>query len=625
MKKKIMVLFLVFAMSISTIVFARNFSYAESAASSLKSLGLFKGVSANDFGLEREPTRVEALVMLIRMLGKEQEALGKEWRHPFSDVPAWADRYVGYAYQNNLTNGVSTNEFGSGNASASTYLTFVLRALGYSDANSKDFSWKDPFTLSKSVGLLTTEVDTVTFLRADVAIVSYNSLAVKMKGKSTTLADKLISDDVFTRQQYNKNYKISSNSDGDSELEMTSEDISKKCASAVFKVTTYAFNGKLSGTGSGFFVSSDGLAITNCHVVANSLKIEVKTVDGKVYDDVKIVAYDSTNDLALLKIDEGRNFNYLEYGDSSKLVQGQKVYAIGSPLGLENTLSQGIISNTNRVDGTSTFIQISVPIDHGSSGGALIDTNGKVVGVTAAGYESTGNLNLAIPINIAKKLKKETNKGYTIYSTKTYPGLTSVIDFGAFTNVNLISSSVTALGSVEYYYDFFDFQAIDGLEEAMVYAYAVTSYVEALENNGFVCVEYNNDGFSGTYCNYTTKEIIVTSISSETQRIIISALHIPDTYLNFSEIPDFGKFTGLSGTQTEGSNGSTIYTYRWSSAYTSDGIIEETAMYVNICRYIFKFEIAYGEGNAVILSKDNSSVGVLVDNNYVMVVLASGN
>ncbi len=183
---------------------SRDFADELAVAEQLKSLGLFKGVSDTDFALEREPSRVEALVMLIRLLGKESEATATSAEHPFTDVADWADKYVAYAYSEGLTNGISASQFGNSNAQASTYLTFVLRALGYSDTNGEDFTWNDPFTLAKEVGILTDDVDTETFLRADVVLVSKNALAAKLKNSDTTLAQKLISEGVFTKDAYNK-------------------------------------------------------------------------------------------------------------------------------------------------------------------------------------------------------------------------------------------------------------------------------------------------------------------------------------------------------------------------------------------------------------------------------------
>lgn len=185
----------------------RDTSFEESLAADLKALGLFQGVSATSFELNRAPTRIEALVMLIRVLGKEADALSGTWTHPFIDVPKWADNYVGYAYENGLTNGSSQTEFGTGNATAATYLTFVLRALGYSDTNGEDFTWDDPFLLAQSIGILPSSVDTACFWRADIVSVSYAALPVCLKGSNQTLAQLLISANAFTQEAYSKHYE----------------------------------------------------------------------------------------------------------------------------------------------------------------------------------------------------------------------------------------------------------------------------------------------------------------------------------------------------------------------------------------------------------------------------------
>ena len=111
-------------------------------ADALYKLDLFRGT---DYGYElpRPATRVESLVMLIRLLGEENAALGyKGARHPFSDVPAWAEKYVSYAYSKKYTNGMSASRFGSTDyVKKEQYLTFVLRALGYDDKTGGDFTW----------------------------------------------------------------------------------------------------------------------------------------------------------------------------------------------------------------------------------------------------------------------------------------------------------------------------------------------------------------------------------------------------------------------------------------------------------------------------------------------------
>lgn len=180
----------------------------EVLAKDLKTLGLFKGVSDTDFALERKPTRTEALVMLIRVLGQEQTALNGTWEHPFTDVADWADSYVGYAYTNGLTNGISETEFGSNNIAPDyMYLTFVLRALGYSDADG-DFVWNDPYALASDSGILPKEHHRENFLRGDVVNISYAALNALIKDSQKTLADTLIEKKVFTEETFSAVYRL---------------------------------------------------------------------------------------------------------------------------------------------------------------------------------------------------------------------------------------------------------------------------------------------------------------------------------------------------------------------------------------------------------------------------------
>ncbi|MPM14812.1 hypothetical protein SDC9_61176 [bioreactor metagenome] len=201
--KGILPLILALTLSLTMLLpaYAADSGEAATKAAALKQLGLFQGVSDTDFALDRAPTRTEALVMLIRAMGKESEALGGSWSHPFTDVPSWADKYVGYGYEKGLTKGVSAAEFGTGNADSDMYLTFMLRALGYDDSKG-DFKWDAPDTLAKAVGILPDSVDTSNFLRADVAIVSWAALEADLKTGMQRLAKKLIAENVFTGDTY---------------------------------------------------------------------------------------------------------------------------------------------------------------------------------------------------------------------------------------------------------------------------------------------------------------------------------------------------------------------------------------------------------------------------------------
>ncbi len=627
-KNKLFVVILSIFLLFVPAAYARDFSNEESLASNLKALGLFKGVSETSFDLERQPTRVEALVMLIRTLGKEQEALNGKWSHPFIDVPDWANQYVGYAYENKLTNGISETEFGTSNANASMYLTFVLRALGYSDTNGQDFLWSDPYSLSKKVGILPDKVDTNNFLRADVVLVSYYSLQSNLKNSDITLATKLINANVFTQKQfdlfYQKNMQATDiNQDySDNSSVLSSKQISDKCSSAVFNVSIYALNGQLAGNGSGFFISRDGWAITNYHVAANSSFLVVKTTDNKIYDKVQIVDYDKTNDLALIKVD-GNNFNFLEIDSTSNIVQGQTVYAIGSPLGLENTMSQGIISNVNRQLDNTTYIQISVPIAPGSSGGALINEYGKVIGVTSAGFvNSTGDLNLAIPIKNIEKLEKNLNNDYTLWMDKYYPGFSNAYDFGYFTGVKLVDASETSTGYV-FYYDAFDFHDNFGIGASTYFANAINIYQQALLMSGFEYYENHNydDGFSGIYSNFSTSENVILILDLENEVITIMPSHTVKTYTDFlMKVPDLGSYMNMDGKSQKNEDGSMTYEYRWIDYYSYEEMLSNLQKYMDVLSTIYEYQfISTNNISTFLFVKDNISIVIILDGNYLYV------
>ncbi len=628
--KRLTALFLCIVMCISAVVIpltaegTRDISVEENYASSLKQLGLFKGVSDNDFDLDRAPTRIEALVMLIRVLGKEKDALENTWRHPFDDVPTWANAYVGYAYVNGLTNGISPTKFGGGDASAATYLTFMLRALGYSDENGADFVWDAPFTLAEQVGILTDDVEIENFLRADVVTVSYLSLSVKLKGSPDTLADKLISAGAFTIEQYGSAMNLNPSdivmpdvtTSGSEKL--TAEQISEKCAPAVFFIEVYAYNGELSGTGSGFFISEDGYAITNFHVAANSSHMVITTVDGAKFDNVAVIDVDKTNDLVLLKVASDAIFPYLEFGDSDAVKQGQITYAIGSPFGLENTLSQGIISNAKRVIDERTFIQMSVQIDSGSSGGALINEYGQVIAVTTASIkDNTADLNLAVPINKVKELDKNSTEEFLLWADKFYSGFERVYDFGAFTGIDVVGAEVTPLGC-NAIYDLNNTVSSD--KDKSPLKTCLDNYKKAMENMGFSVTVVDKD----TTC-YEAGIISVTvslMYGTELGDIILVALEFkPSYYTEVDGVPDFGWYSGISDVTYSYSNDTHRYHYSLAKPYSADAMRSVFTMYLS---WLIKEGYTFnGESNAgddaskYSFSGENYNIDVIVDSNRI--------
>ena len=164
-------------------------------ADGLTQMGLLKGTGAtygSGYELERQPVRVEGLVMFIRLLGEENAALSSTAANPFVDSPSWADRYLAYAYEKGYTTGIGTNAagqlvFGPNNTiTAGEYMTFVLRALGYSETGtSPDFTWQTALEAGVSLGAIRqnerTMLESGTFLRAQVVYLSVCALSAPTK------------------------------------------------------------------------------------------------------------------------------------------------------------------------------------------------------------------------------------------------------------------------------------------------------------------------------------------------------------------------------------------------------------------------------------------------------------
>ncbi len=156
------------------------------------------------------------------------------------------------------------------------------------------------------------------------------------------------------------------------------------------------------GLGSGFFVSSEGLLVTNLHVVQGAKQVFVRLKDKQVLEVSTVVGFDPDNDLAILRVQSGV-FNAVRMGDSAKVQVGEPVIVISNPEGLERSITNGLVSGVRTLR-TRTVFQISAPISPGSSGGPVFNEKGEVIGVVVFYLEGGQNLNFAIPINSVKTL-----------------------------------------------------------------------------------------------------------------------------------------------------------------------------------------------------------------------------
>jgi serine protease Do len=165
------------------------------------------------------------------------------------------------------------------------------------------------------------------------------------------------------------------------------------------------------GLGSGFFLNEEGFLITNFHVIENETQISVEVyrqqdgqLERKTYKQVGIIALNKFADLALLKVEDkdAPRFKYLALGNADAVSVGERVFAIGSPLGLERTVTEGILSTKTREMGGTLYLQTTAQINPGNSGGPLFNLSGEVIGVTNMKVTAGEGLGFAIPVEAVK-------------------------------------------------------------------------------------------------------------------------------------------------------------------------------------------------------------------------------
>ncbi len=193
----------------------------------------------------------------------------------------------------------------------------------------------------------------------------------------------------------------------------TPAELFKELAPAVVTIAVEEARG-VEGSGTGFLIDRRGTIVTNHHVIEAAKKVQVRFMGGAAFSDVELLVDSPSDDVALLRVDPAKpshgkpvDVEPVDLGDSDSVVVGEHVIAIGNPLGLDHTLTDGLVSSRRLYQG-KRWIQISVPISPGNSGGPLFDMQGKVVGITTAQFAGmfgrAQNLNLAVPVNALKKL-----------------------------------------------------------------------------------------------------------------------------------------------------------------------------------------------------------------------------
>lgn len=188
--------------------------------------------------------------------------------------------------------------------------------------------------------------------------------------------------------------------------------VAKKARPSVMMLIVSDTNDKEIGTGTGFLVSPDGKLITNHHVIENAANAVAKAENGGLFPVEGVLADDPKNDLVLLKL-KGKDLPFLSLGDSDRIEVGTRIAVIGSPLGLEGTLSDGIVSAVRDLEGDTRRLQITAAISPGSSGSPVLTATGEVVGVASSLLRDGQSLNFAIPVGLARHLLAKGGKPAT--------------------------------------------------------------------------------------------------------------------------------------------------------------------------------------------------------------------
>ena len=396
------------------------------AADALHTLGLINGTGTSGYALESPATRAQAAVLLVRLAGAQQDAAADNWFSGYRDVPTWASRAVHYAvHQGWIDSPASAGlDFHPDTAiTADEWFTFLLRMLGYDDA-AGDFSPDSAALFAQHIGL-TPQVSTGSLSRGQLFVLLESALSFSYKDGSATVISRLIDRGIVSRASANALVFLSP--------VLTARQVAERYTAAAFHLDVYTRQIELDidmpmVNASGFFISADGLAVTNYHTIEDSVHAVATLSTGEVYPVQRVLYYDPDADIAVIQISKTSRsghvtsaFAHLDIAPSGTrdVRPGDPVYTLSDPLGMGLAVSSGIISATNRdVERYSVpCLMSTADISQGSSGGALLNALGQVIGVTSGAYTYGNSMYLAVPIDPVLSADL-TGEGWTIREIK---------------------------------------------------------------------------------------------------------------------------------------------------------------------------------------------------------------
>lgn len=401
MKRRFLALFCALTLLVCTLPVSALEGETLRAADTLSTLDLVQG-DGTDYALDAPVTRAQAAVLLTRLSGAQKADYQDLWSCGFRDLPSWCVNQVAYAYYQGWVQGISQTRFDpNGTVTANAWFTMLLRMLGYSDKDG-DFTVHDAPAFAQRIGLTSQSFSGV-LTRGQVFESMQSALTFLYKGQTETVMERLVRVGACSRS--------AANALGLLDQELTARQIADRHMAAVFCLDVYKDQEAVSkqepsGNASGFFISADGLAVTNYHSIDDSIYATATLSTGEVYEITEVVYYDTEIDIAVLRVSRtstaGKStsaFAYLDVVGTGDIRDGDRVYTLGNPLGLGLAVSEGIISSTARpVDRYALpCVMNTADISSGSSGGALMNVYGQVIAVTSGAYTYGNSMFLAVP------------------------------------------------------------------------------------------------------------------------------------------------------------------------------------------------------------------------------------
>ena len=190
--------------------------------------------------------------------------------------------------------------------------------------------------------------------------------------------------------------------------------IAANVSPSVVTIIVYEYNGKLKHIGSGFFYNKRGDIVTNSHVLASNTRAEIKIISGEKYPVGAIIERDETKDYVKAQTHIPKESPFLKIADHHPAV-GDKIMVAGSPMGLEQTITEGIVSALRSLPGKGNVMQISAPVSPGSSGGPVLNMAGEVVGIASFQIIQGQNLNFVVPVETIFKTQKSNPQKLKFY------------------------------------------------------------------------------------------------------------------------------------------------------------------------------------------------------------------